>query len=190
MQGMFQCDVNCHVALTCDRSETLWHTDHLAQRSSFTWGTHCSASTLLMRGRAVRLLPGAQPVLISSCCRDVRAVSDMVAATVTAEDGSGSGSSNSNTSTMRQPLEQPHSVAHPSWWLPAPPPRCVGGQWAGAMLRHAAPERTSRHYSSSASNPRPTLKAQLRELYKRVHPDRFQDHPAAQVCKRTSGQGD
>ena len=41
-----------------------------------------------------------------------------------------------------------------------------------------APEQ--RKFASSAGV-NPTLKTQLRELYKRVHPDQFQDHPEAQV---------
>lgn len=40
--------------------------------------------------------------------------------------------------------------------------------------------RGQRCFASSPGNS-PSLKTQLRELYKRVHPDQFQDHPEAQV---------
>ena len=144
-----------------------------------------------MRARALRLLPGAQPMIIPSNFKGVSALRGIAAATSSiAEVYSGSSTGNGNSSTLGAPAKQPVNLTHPSsCWLPAPPTRCNDGQRAGRSLRHAAPEHAMRQYSSSAGTARPTLKTQLRELYKRVHPDRFQDHPVAQVCRSSNGQG-
>ena len=51
------------------------------------------------------------------------------------------------------------------------------------FARVPCPQATGQRYFASSPGNSPSLKTQLRELYKRVHPDQFQDHPEAQVIK-------
>ena len=80
---------------------------------------------------------------------------------------------------------QPRSkkLETPPHWLPAPFAGCGGSPVSEPALAGCRTGHTHylRRFSSKASSGRPTLKTQIRELYKRVHPDRFQDHPEAQV---------
>lgn len=48
------------------------------------------------------------------------------------------------------------------------------------------PDLSRWSYSTQGHAPLPTLKAQLRELYKRIHPDTFHDHPEARDANEHS----
>ena len=131
-----------------------------------------------MQRRALLMVTTAQQCCHSSCsgASSFHLPSDAIMS-ITSYDRRGSG----RRLGVAEPNCEQH--IHSSGWLPAPPAACGP---------RPAPEATSvrfrmghmdrpRAFSSSSSRDRPTLKTQIRELYKRVHPDRFQDHPEAQV---------
>ena len=131
-----------------------------------------------MRGRALAMLCAAQPCTISSC---PRASAEVGITTVITVDGIGNG-------TVRAAARQPSGLAQPMQWLPAPSIGRGGGQGPEATLAHVGVGQPLRQFSSSAGGSKPSLKTQIRELYKLVHPDRFQDHPVAQVRWRRNKQ--
>ena len=51
---------------------------------------------------------------------------------------------------------------------------------------HSVSAGSQRRWAASEAGPKPELKLQLRELYKRVHPDLFHDHPLARDANEHS----
>ena len=164
MPGVLKCNIHKSIINRFANSAANLHFLPQAQ--------HCvRLARLPMRRRVLATLSAAQPCTIVSC---PGVGAPAIVTTVVTGDGV------VDSSTVGAAERQPDNLAHFSRWLPAPDTSRGGGQGPRQTLRHLCVGQTLRQFSSARGD-RPTLKTQLRELYKRVHPDKFQDHPVEQA---------
>ena len=127
------------------------------------------------------MLSAAQPSTVCPFVEESRPIIKVLGPTLLIAADSNKNSSSTDSSAYVAAAQQHGRLTQPLWWLPAPCTSCKSQQGPKKAQWQTLLRQPAQTFSSSAGGDRPSFKTQIRELYKRVHPDRFQDHPEAQV---------